>query len=60
MNWVEGYVGIPFKYNGASPSGASCWGLCHLVLKEQAGIDTPTYFEEGAEKVLIAARLLFS
>lgn len=49
--WVSEYVGIPFVEEGSSRTGSNCWGLCHLILKEQAGIDTPSYTEKEASAV---------
>ena len=48
--WAVRYVGAPFKNNGASLDGLNCWGLCHLVLKEQAGVITPVYAEASARE----------
>jgi len=57
-SWAGRYVGAPFKIDGASLDGLDCWGLCHLVLKEQAHIDTPTYIEETTSKIDGTSRLL--
>ena len=34
----DSYVGIPYRPLGYSRKGASCYGLCYLVLKEKFGI----------------------
>ena len=54
--WVNRYIGIPFADEGFSLSGSNCWGLCHMVLKLERGIETPTYAEIGAFDLLAAAR----
>lgn len=54
--WVSRYVGIPFKEDGLTREGCHCWGLCHLVLREQCGIETPTYAEQSAADLIAAAR----
>lgn len=56
--WAGRYVGAPFKIDGSSLDGLDCWGLCHLVLKEQAKVDTPTYIEEATSKADGTSRLL--
>ena len=44
-NWWNNYVGIPFKWNGSTREGASCWGLVCLVYKEVYKIKLPRYNE---------------
>ena len=56
MEWSAQYIGIPFAADGASRAGANCWGLVHLVLKEQCGIATPTYDAISADELIAAAR----
>lgn len=54
--WLNAYVGIPYADGGHDLKSVSCWGLCHLVLKEQCGIETPTYGEYSSLDLLSAAR----
>lgn len=44
--WVNDYIGIPFDEKGSTHEGCSCWGLVHLVYKEQFGIHVPTYVDD--------------
>lgn len=44
-NWWNNYVGIPFKWNGSTREGASCWGLVCLVYKEVYKIKLPRHDE---------------
>ena len=57
-HWSVGYVGIPFLDNGHSASGCHCWGLVHLVLKQERGIDVPTYGEISAIELAKVAKTM--
>ncbi len=35
--WTNGYIGIPFKWDGEEKDGANCWALVRMVLSEQFG-----------------------
>jgi cell wall-associated NlpC family hydrolase len=41
--WCSQYVGIPFLSHGRDRSGCDCYGLCWLVMREQFGIEAPSY-----------------
>lgn len=47
--WVNRYIGIPFLENGRSMKGIDCWGLVWLILKEEAGIEVPSFNEMYSE-----------
>lgn len=36
--WWNSYVGLPYKWNGTSRAGVSCWGLVCLIYEEVFGI----------------------
>lgn len=44
-NWWNNYVGIPFKWNGTTREGASCWGRVCLVYEEVYKIKLPRHDE---------------
>lgn len=51
MNWVEKYVRIPYVDGAPSFEGCNCWGLVHLVLKTEAGVETPEFSQISAEQI---------
>jgi len=46
--WAARYVGLPFKDHGRDFSGVDCWGLVQLVMREEKGVELPTYGETSA------------
>ena len=45
MVWQNKYERVPFKEKGRDLSGCDCWGLVRIILKEECGIDVPSYVE---------------
>lgn len=46
---VEKYVGIPYEVNGRDMQSADCWGIVHLIYKNELGIDLPSFAEDGID-----------
>ena len=42
-DWVNAYVGLPFRAHGRDRDGVDCWGLVRLVLADQFGTRLPSY-----------------
>jgi len=42
-DWVNAYVGLPFRAHGRDRDGVDCWGLVRLVLADQFGRRLPSY-----------------
>lgn len=40
---IEEYLKIPYKAGGRSKSGCDCWGFICLIIKEEKGIELPSY-----------------
>jgi cell wall-associated NlpC family hydrolase len=56
LDWPSRYIGVPYAERGFDFDGCNCWGLVHLVLKTECGIETPTYGEISALDLLRSAR----
>lgn len=48
--WINKYVGIPFKVHGRTSEGADCYGLVKLVLAQEKAIFLPE-FHSDYEKI---------
>ena len=57
---MDKYIGIPYKYGGEDFSGADCWGLVRLYLKNELGIVVPRYYVGPYDKEIIGAQIEFS
>lgn len=58
--WVEEYIGIPYKRHGRDISGLDCWGIVMRVYEDRYGIKLPGYdflYEEAAEAEEVRALL---
>lgn len=42
-DWVNDYIGIPFKTNGRDRDGMDCYGLIAAVYKDLLDIDVPDW-----------------
>ena len=56
--WAARYVGLPFKDHGRDFAGVDCWGLVRLVLKEEKGIEVPSYGETSAMDLMAVAQMV--
>jgi cell wall-associated NlpC family hydrolase len=41
--WAARYVGIPFADGGRSFAACDCYGLVHLCLRQEFGVELPSY-----------------
>lgn len=44
-DWINNYVGIPFKDKGRTREGLDCWGLVRLFYQERFDLVLPSYEE---------------
>jgi cell wall-associated NlpC family hydrolase len=56
--WIEKYIGLPFVDHGRDFNGVDCWGLVRLVLKEEKGIDVPTYGDTSALDLTLVSHIV--
>lgn len=40
------YIGLPFLEKGRDRTGVDCWGLVAMLLREQFGLEVPSYTED--------------
>lgn len=48
MSWSNTYIGIPKLDLGRTAEGADCWGLTHLIYREELGVTLPEYLGYGS------------
>lgn len=56
INWWNSYVGLPFKRDGRDRAGCDCYGIIHLIYKEQLGIELNPFsgvFVDQSPKTMI-------
>jgi murein DD-endopeptidase / murein LD-carboxypeptidase len=54
------YIGIPWRDRGRDRAGCDCYGLVWMVLREQCGIELPSYaadYATAADQIEIARML---
>ncbi|WP_425072594.1 NlpC/P60 family protein [Sagittula sp. S175] len=59
--WASRYVGIPHVEMGRDFTGADCYGLGRLILREECSIEVPSFTESyvgDAERVELASLIL--
>lgn len=56
--WAEKYVGLRFVDHGRSMEGVDCWGLVQLVMREEKGIELPSYGETSALDLAAVAKIV--
>lgn len=44
--WVRGYIGIPFAWNGRDRDGMDCYGLVAEIYSSEWGIELPDYINK--------------
>lgn len=45
-NWLDQYIGLPWKLGGRDRMGLDCWGLVRLVLEEQRRLLLPAWDDD--------------
>jgi cell wall-associated NlpC family hydrolase len=43
LEWINDYVGVPYRPNGRDRAGWDCWGLVVAVYRERLGLELPDY-----------------
>lgn len=48
MSWSNRFIGLPWADFGRSREGCDCYGLVHVVYREELGISLPEYLGYGS------------
>lgn len=43
LEWINDYIGVPYRPNGRERDGWDCWGLVLAVYRERLGLELPDY-----------------
>ena len=43
LNWLNDYVGLPYKFGGRDYDGVDCYGLTKLIYAEEYGVELPDW-----------------
>lgn len=54
MHWAARYIGLPVVPGARGPKEVDCWGLLHLVYKNEFGVELPLYPGISLERPLEA------
>lgn len=58
MQWASKYVGLPYRDKGRTFSGVDCWGLVQLIMRQERGIELPSYGEISAHELVKVTRTI--
>ena len=43
LEWINDFVGVPYRDNGRGRNGWDCWGLVMAVYRERLGVELPDW-----------------
>lgn len=49
LAWTRQWIGLPFRDRARGPDAFDCWGLLWAVLREEFGVEIPSYAEVSGE-----------
>lgn len=50
-DYVNKYVGIPYKEHGRTEEGADCYGIVRMILQNEYGIPMPSYDDDYMDAI---------
>lgn len=59
--WINDYIGLPFKARGRARDGVDCYGLFWLIYHEMLGVTLPDHlekYEDIEDKLKIASAVI--